>query len=60
MPTYEYECPKCKKAFEADQKISDPPLTKCPTKRCKGQPKRLISGFGTFTLKGGGWFKDGY
>jgi putative FmdB family regulatory protein len=31
MPTYEYECSKCGRAFEADQKISDPPLTSCPS-----------------------------
>jgi len=30
MPTYEYECAKCKRSFETEQKISDPPLTVCP------------------------------
>ena len=60
MPTYEYECPKCKAAFVADPKISDPPLKTCPTKRCQGEPRRLISGTGSFVLKGGGWYKDGY
>lgn len=60
MSTYEYECVKCKKTFEAEQKISDPPLTKCATKGCKGKPKRLIAGASAFVLKGGGWAKDGY
>jgi putative FmdB family regulatory protein len=30
MPTYEYECDACKRAFEFEQKISDPPLQRCP------------------------------
>lgn len=60
MPTYDYECEKCHKTFEADQKITEPPLKKCPEKSCKGEVKRLISGTSSFVLKGGGWAKDGY
>ena len=30
MPVYEYKCPKCG-VFEATQKITDEPLTTCPT-----------------------------
>jgi putative FmdB family regulatory protein len=30
MPTYEYACEKCGRTFEAEQRISDPPLTACP------------------------------
>jgi putative FmdB family regulatory protein len=57
MPTYEYRCKNCKKHFEQFQKISDPPLDKCPD--CGGKVTRLISA-AAFTLKGGGWYKDGY
>lgn len=57
MPTYEYQCKKCKKHFELFQKISDPPAEKCP--ECQGKVERLISP-AAFTLKGGGWYKDGY
>ena len=57
MPTYEYECKKCKKRFEQFQKISDPALEKCPD--CGGKVERLVSA-AAFTLKGGGWYKDGY
>jgi len=57
MPTYDYRCDKCKKAFEYFQKISEPPLKKCPD--CGGDVKRLVSA-ATFALKGGGWYKDGY
>jgi len=57
MPTYEYKCEKCSKEFEQFQKISDPPLAKCPD--CGGKVTRLVSA-GAFSLKGGGWYKDGY
>ena len=29
MPTYEYSCPACGE-FEKEQRMSDPPLKKCP------------------------------
>ena len=31
MPFYEYECQSCKFYTEVMQKISDPPLVKCPS-----------------------------
>ena len=59
MPTYEYECQACKKTWEAEQRISDPPITACPA--CKEpQAKRLISAGAGFRLEGTGWAKDGY
>lgn len=57
MPIYEYQCKDCKKTFEVFQKITDEPLTKC--KDCGGKISRLISET-SFSLKGGGWYKDGY
>ena len=56
MPIYEYHCKTCKKDFEVLQKITDDPLAACP--KCGKQVKRLISQT-SFTLKGGGWYKDG-
>jgi len=58
MPTYEYRCEACGHEFEIEQRITADRLTDCPA--CK-QPKleRLISA-SSFTLKGGGWYKDGY
>jgi len=58
MPTYEYRCGGCGHEFEIEQRITADRLTDCPA--CE-QPKleRLISA-STFTLKGGGWYKDGY
>ncbi len=56
MPTYEYQCDKCGQ-FEATQKITDKPLSRCPT--CKGKVKKLIS-HTSFQLKGTGWYITDY
>lgn len=57
MPIYEYQCDRCHKTFERFQRITDEPLYHCPD--CKGKVRRLIS-CTSFSLKGGGWYKDGY
>jgi putative FmdB family regulatory protein len=57
MPLYEYECTACRKHTEKIQKFSDPEITTCP--HCGGALKRVISA-PAFTLKGGGWYADGY
>jgi len=57
MPVYEYECESCKKVIEAQQRISDAPLTVCEA--CGGHLKKLMS-VSSFQLKGGGWYADGY
>jgi putative FmdB family regulatory protein len=58
MPFYEYECRNCGHALEAMQKISDPPLKKCPD--CgKSQLQRLMSA-PVFRLKGGGWYETDF
>ncbi len=58
MPTYTYGCDACGREMEAEQRISDAPLKKCP--KCgKQKLRRLIAG-GNFILKGGGWYSDGY
>jgi putative FmdB family regulatory protein len=56
MPIYEYECQKCG-TFEATQRITEKPLSKCPT--CKGKVKKLISNT-SFQLKGTGWYITDY
>jgi putative FmdB family regulatory protein len=56
MPIYEYECGKCG-VFEASQRITDAPLSKCPT--CKRKVRRLISNT-SFQLKGSGWYVTDY
>lgn len=54
---YEYNCTKCNKELEVEQKISDPPKEKCP--KCKGKLTKLISK-SSFVLAGSGWYRDGY
>jgi putative FmdB family regulatory protein len=56
MPIYEYHCDHCGD-FEEMQRITDPPLVKCP--RCKRKIRRLISNT-SFQLKGSGWYVTDY
>ena len=58
MPIYEYHCSACEEEFELFQKITDKPTSTCP--KCgSSKVKKLVSST-SFTLKGGGWYKDGY
>jgi putative FmdB family regulatory protein len=57
MPIYEYSCNACNIQFELRQKFSDPPANKCP--KCGGTVSKLVSAT-SFSLKGGGWYGDGY
>jgi putative FmdB family regulatory protein len=58
MPFYEYECQACKFCTEVMQKITDAPLTKCPS--CgKKSLKKLVSA-PVFRLKGGGWYETDF
>ena len=54
MPIYEYRCAACGHQDEHLQKVSDAPLTKCPS--C-GKPRyqKQLSAAG-FQLKGTGWY----
>ncbi len=58
MPYYEYACSKCETEFEVEQRITEDPIKSCPKCRSR-RVKRLISRT-SFTLKGGGWYADGY
>ena len=57
MPTYEYECSKCRRVFEVRQRISEPALT--THEGCGGEVHRLISP-APFILKGEGWYVTDY
>ncbi|MDX1765178.1 MAG: zinc ribbon domain-containing protein [bacterium] len=57
MPIYEYRCGDCGTEFEVTQSMDAKPLKKC--EKCSGSVERLIS-FTSFTLKGSGWYSDGY
>jgi putative FmdB family regulatory protein len=58
MPTYEYKCRDCGEKFDEFQKITDPPLTKCPS--CGGPVDRLITGGSGMLFKGSGFYITDY
>ena len=66
MPTYEYECAKCKKSFEIVQSMKDDALKTCPKTLCrqktwgKGEVKRKIGAGAGLIFKGSGFYITDY
>lgn len=66
MPTYEYECAKCRKEFEIFQSMKDNALTTCPKNLCrqktwgKGKVKRKLGVGAGFIFKGSGFYITDY
>jgi len=58
MPTYEYECKKCKHTFDVFQNMTAKPLKKCPV--CKGKVRRLIGRGAGIIFKGSGFYQTDY
>ena len=58
MPFYEYECQACKYYAEVMQKITDAPLTRCPS--CGKRRLRKLVSAPVFRLKGGGWYETDF
>jgi putative FmdB family regulatory protein len=58
MPIYEYECQSCGHLLDALQKISDDPLTHCPSCGEAGLKKLLSAP--RFRLKGAGWYETDF
>ncbi|MBS4028325.1 MAG: zinc ribbon domain-containing protein [Ignavibacteriales bacterium] len=59
MPTYHYRCKKCTHEFEEIQRITAPPLKKCP--ECKTQNLGRVIGTGTgFVFTGSGYYLTDY
>lgn len=59
MITYEYACTACLATWEADQRITDAPLTLCPACGAESAQRQVGGGAG-FRLRGNGWARDGY
>lgn len=59
MPTYQYECQKCRHAFEALQSMTEPKFKICP--EC-GQDElvRLIGSGSGIIFKGSGFYETDY
>jgi putative FmdB family regulatory protein len=66
MPTYEYQCEKCKKTFETFQSMKDDKLETCPKDLCrqkkwgKGKVKRLLGTGAGLIFKGSGFYITDY
>ena len=58
MPTYEYECDKCKHKFDAFQTMSAKHLKKCP--ECGGKVTRLFGTGAGVIFKGSGFYQTDY
>ena len=59
MPTYDYECNSCGHAFEFFQRITEPPLRKCP--ECgKRQLNRLFGTGAAVMFRGSGFYQTDY
>jgi putative FmdB family regulatory protein len=54
MPIYAYKCSACGHAADEMQKISDTPLTVCPSCGQSAYAKQLTAA--GFALKGSGWY----
>ena len=58
MPTYEYECEKCKHKFDAFQSMSAKHLKICP--ECGGKVTRLLGTGSGVIFKGSGFYQTDY
>jgi putative FmdB family regulatory protein len=54
MPIYAYKCSACQHELDVLQKISDAPLTICPSCGAPALAKQLTAA--GFQLKGSGWY----
>ncbi|HSH08271.1 MAG TPA: zinc ribbon domain-containing protein [Burkholderiales bacterium] len=54
MPIYEYRCADCGFQDEYLQKVSEPPMTVCPS--CGREAFRKLLTAAGFQLKGSGWY----
>ncbi len=58
MPIYEYQCQACGAVVEELQKISDPPLKKCP--ECGAKKLQKLVSAPSFRLSGTGWYETDF
>jgi len=59
MPIYQYRCSACEALHEVIAKMSDPAPERCESCQAEGTLQRQLSR-SSFSLKGGGWYSDGY
>ncbi|HZA95523.1 MAG TPA: zinc ribbon domain-containing protein [Burkholderiaceae bacterium] len=54
MPIYAYKCAECGHQMDVIRKVSDPPLTECPSCGRSALVKQVTAA--GFQLKGAGWY----
>jgi putative FmdB family regulatory protein len=66
MPTYEYQCEKCRRSFDFFQSMKDAPLQSCPREVCqmkrwgKGKVQRQLGTGAGLIFKGSGFYITDY
>lgn len=60
MPNYDYACSECGNKLEIFQKITDSPITKCPSCQKEGLKRGVGGGAATFRFKGDGFYITDY
>lgn len=58
MPIYEYECASCGYKFERMQKITETPMSNCPS--CGKNGLRKLFSPSAIQFKGSGWYVTDY
>ena len=58
MPTYDYECDKCKHKFEVFESMSAKHQKRCP--ECGGKVTRLLGTGSGVIFKGSGFYQTDY
>jgi len=60
MPNYDYSCTHCGHALEAFQKMSDKPLSQCPSCKHEALKRGVGGGSATFRFLGDGFYITDY
>ena len=58
MPIYKFKCTECQHEFTLIRKMSDNSEVLC--ENCSSNLTNKLISKSSFTLKGNGWYKDGY
>ncbi len=58
MPIYKFKCTECQHEFTLIRKISDNSEVLC--ENCSSSLTNKLISKSSFSLKGNGWYKDGY
>ena len=60
MPIYEYRCDACGHTWEHFAQRVSSPTPGCPSCKAESDKVNKLVSVSSFSLKGDGWYKDGY